>query len=104
MLTPTPCSPQRLAETLQKNQIARYRTNYMKAIIRQDVGWFDISNPQELSTAFGETISTLEKGLGFPVWGILAMWGGTALSSLILAFVYQPAVAGLEMAFVPAVW
>ena len=59
-----------MAETIQKTQMARYRFSYMKAIIRQDIGWYDVSNPQELSTQFGEAMSTIEKGLGYPAWGM----------------------------------
>ena len=35
---------------------------YLKAILRQDVGWYDTSNPEQLSTTFAECMGTMQKG------------------------------------------
>lgn len=80
--------------------VARYRVNYMKAIIRQDIAWFDVSNPQELSTQFGDSMSTIEKGLGFTAFGMLANGIGSSIGALVVAFMYQPSVSSLELIFV----
>ena len=71
----------------QECQMARYRVEYMKAIIRQDVGWYDVSNPQELSAAFGEALTLIESALGKSVWGALAenVVGGT-VAGFVIAF------------------
>lgn len=85
----------------QKRQIALYKAEYMKAIIRQDIGWYDVNNPQELSTAFGDALNYIDKGFGFSAWGMLAQQVGQGLGGAIIAFIYQPAVAGMSCVFIP---
>jgi ATP-binding cassette subfamily B (MDR/TAP) protein 1 len=87
--------------THQKRAIARYRVEYMKSIIRQDIGWYDVNNPQELSSAFGDALMYIEKGLGFSGWGMLAQNVGMALSAVVIAFVYQPIVTLIAYATTP---
>ena len=43
-------------------QMAQYKSKYLKAILRQDVGWYDTSNPEQLSTTFAECMGTMQKG------------------------------------------
>ena len=41
-------------EYITASQMERYKRAYLRAILRQDVGWYDTSNPEELSTIFAE--------------------------------------------------
>ena len=94
-----------LINLAQKNQMKLYRTRYMYSIIRQDVGWYDVNNPQQLSTAFGDALTLIEKGLGMPVWGQAANQTGTFAGSFIVAFIANPAVAGISCVFLPVlIW
>ena len=34
-------------------QIAKYKKAYLKSIVRQDVGWFDVNSPQTLASKIG---------------------------------------------------
>ena len=33
-----------------------FRRAYVKAVLRQDIGWFDVNNPLELATRMGEAM------------------------------------------------
>ena len=37
-------------ELAAASQMLKYKREYLKAVLRQDVGWYDVSNPEELST------------------------------------------------------
>eukprot|EP00966_Prymnesium_polylepis_P188984 4378772-Prymnesium_polylepis.1 len=45
-------------------QLAEWKKGYLKAILRQDVGWYDVNKPEELSSRMGESLVLIEKGLG----------------------------------------
>lgn len=47
----------------------------MKAVLRQDVGWFDVSNPQELTTKMSESIEAIYKGLDGPSYMLFLSLG-----------------------------
>ena len=44
-------------------QGARWRKHYLKAILRQDIGWFDTNNPNELSSRIAACTQDLEAGI-----------------------------------------
>ena len=86
----------------QKRQTARYRVEYLRAVIRQDVGWFDVSNPQQLSTSFGEAVTLIDKALGKAVWGVIPETLGTTIVGFIVAFTYgDPLVACVCLSALP---
>lgn len=60
-----------LADVAKARQVAQYKKRYLRAILRQDVGWFDTSNPQELATRFGEAILAVEDGVSFKAMMVL---------------------------------
>ena len=43
---------------------AFYRTNYFKAILRQDMAWFDEHDPQQLATKISQKCTTIETAVG----------------------------------------
>jgi len=45
-------------------QSAMWRKAYLTAILRQDVGWFDVNNPGELSSKIAESTQLIEEGIG----------------------------------------
>ena len=49
----------------------------VKSVLRQNVGWFDTSNPEEISTKFGANIALVHKGLEGPVYGIFLAIGAS---------------------------
>jgi ATP-binding cassette subfamily B (MDR/TAP) protein 1 len=50
-------------ENAKHRQITLWKKEYLKSILRQDVGWYDVNRPQELSTRMGESLVYIEKGL-----------------------------------------
>jgi len=52
-----------LLDYSKNRQITRWKKEYLKSILRQDVGWYDVNQPQELSTRMGESIVYIEKAL-----------------------------------------
>eukprot|EP00854_Cymbomonas_tetramitiformis_P004824 gene4824-5892_t len=44
-------------------QAAMWRKHYFKAILRQDIGWYDTSNSNELPSKISETTHTVEEGV-----------------------------------------
>ena len=52
-----------LIEYITASQMQKYKREYLRAILRQDVAWYDTSNPEELSTVFAEAMVKVQKGL-----------------------------------------
>jgi len=42
----------------------RIRKSYFKALLRQEIGWFDILNPNELASRVSMDTQTIQKGIG----------------------------------------
>jgi len=45
----------------KQRQLARWKIAYVKAILRQDVAWYDVNKPQELAARIGDAIVHIEK-------------------------------------------
>ena len=56
-------------DTMQARMMIKLRKAYMLAILRQDVGWYDTSNPQELPGIIGQALVQINEGLGVKTWG-----------------------------------
>ncbi|OQS04216.1 ATP-binding Cassette (ABC) Superfamily [Thraustotheca clavata] len=80
-------------------QAQRMRKCYIDGILKQEIGWFDVNNPQTLSTKVADTILLIKDGIGCKVgdgFNFLAMFvcgiaigfkSGWKLSLVVLAFV-----------------
>jgi len=87
----------------KEHQSARYKVGYLKSIVRQDIGWFDCNNPQELSTAYGEALLLVEKGLGGESWGQLGLNLGQTITGFAISLLSEWRVGLLSFGFVPIV-
>ena len=65
--------------------VKKTRTQYLKAILKQDSTWFDTTNPSELSARLSKETAAMQKALG------------EKMGTIILAF--SMTVAGLTFAF-----
>ena len=84
----------------RERQILRLKQAYVRAIVRQDIGWYDTSRPEELSTRIGESVSTVTAGLASPL--AEPMEAVTALTfGWILAFSKNWAVALVILGIAP---
>ena len=80
----------------------KYKREYLRAILRQDVAWYDTSNPEELSTVFAEAMVKVQKGLKATMPMCEGL--GYGFGSLVVCFVPSignPEVAGITFATVP---
>jgi len=91
-----------IIDTITARQMLKYRRAYLKAVLRQDVAWYDVSNPEELSTQFAEAMVKIQKA--FKAQAMLFVGIGYGGGGFILAFVPQlgnPEVAGVTLLSVP---
>jgi len=89
-------------DTVTARQVLRYKSAYLKAVLRQDVGWYDTSNPEELATCFAEAMVKVQGG--FKSLPMIFMGLGYGIGATVLAFLPQyghPAVAGVTICTVP---
>jgi ATP-binding cassette subfamily B (MDR/TAP) protein 1 len=71
----------------KERQLVQLKKEYLKAIVRQDVGWYDVSNPQELPGLVGSTQSNIASALGTSTWQMWEFVGlGIAGFSVSLSF------------------
>ena len=90
------------AEIVSARNVSALKKAYVTAIVRQDVGWFDISKPQELATRIGESITLIHKGTRGTA--LLIFEGvGMLVTGLILAFMYEWRVALVVLAVSPLI-
>ena len=83
-------------------QMQAYKRAYLKAVLRQDVGWYDVSNPEELSTMFAEALLKVQKGL--KAQNMICLGTGMAVGSTVIAFLPSlgnAEVSGVTIATVP---
>ena len=74
-------------EMARYQQVARWKKAYLKAVLRQEVGWYDVSKPQELAAQMAEAIVHIEKVLGAGCWNSVMTLGMMA-GGIVLALVY----------------
>ena len=83
-------------------QIAKYKKAYLKSIVRQDVGWFDVNSPQTLASKIGESIVLIEEGISNKFIQFFENLG-TGLGCFVLAMYYAWDVALVVVATMPIV-
>ena len=89
-------------EYCSSSVVLKYKQAYLKAVLRQDVAWYDTTNPEELSTKFAEAIEVVRKGLKYQTMIFEGL--GYGLGALVLALlpsIGQPAVCGITLGTVP---
>ncbi|KAL1496848.1 hypothetical protein AB1Y20_014434 [Prymnesium parvum] len=64
-----------LVEKAKHRQVAEWKKAYVKSILRQDVGWYDVNNPEELSSRMGEAIVKIGKGLSVATSNLFMCFG-----------------------------
>lgn len=68
------------------NQIFTIRGKFMRSVLNQDIGWYDINKSGEFASRINEDLTKFEDGLGEKV-GIFIMFQVAFISSIIVAFV-----------------
>ena len=76
-------------EWSKNRQVAKWKKGYIKGILRQDVGWYDVNKPQELSTRMGESLVHIESGLGIGTAGLFCAGLGQFVLSTGIGIFYK---------------
>ena len=76
------------------------RKDYLKSLLRQEIGWFDTINQSELSTKFATDCFAFQGAIGEKMSSIL-MTIGMFLSGCIIALYYGWVMALVIMASLP---
>merc|ERR1719453_939102 len=90
-------------EAAGMNIAARWRKEYLKGILRQDVAWFDTNNPNELSGKIASITQDLEQGINGKITEIPRFLIGQGLLGLGIAFYYSWDMALVMIAASPLV-
>jgi ATP-binding cassette subfamily B (MDR/TAP) protein 1 len=84
---------------LSKNrQVSKWKKGYIRGILRQEVGWYDVNKPQELSTRMGESLVLIEKGLGAGTIGLLFLGVSQLITGLAIGFYFAWDLAAITTA------
>ncbi|CAK4101791.1 unnamed protein product [Aphanomyces euteiches] len=81
-------------------QAKRLRNEYARAILRQEIGWFDVHDPMQLATRVADTTLLVQEGMGRKVGdgvNFLAM----GLAAVVIAFYYGWELSLVLFAFTP---
>ncbi|XP_023344692.1 phosphatidylcholine translocator ABCB4 [Eurytemora carolleeae] len=68
-----------------ERQAYRIRTEFLKAILRQDISWFDTTTTTDFATKMTEDLNKIQEGLGEKI-GMLCFFMSTFVCSIITAF------------------
>jgi len=87
-------------KTTGLRQSAAWRKAYITAIVRQDVGWYDVNKANELSSRVAESTKTIEEGISSKL-SLGARFLFQGLVGIILAFIYKWDMALVCLAISP---
>eukprot|EP00457_Paulinella_chromatophora_P000433 gb/GEZN01000433.1/.p1 GENE.gb/GEZN01000433.1/~~gb/GEZN01000433.1/.p1 ORF type:complete len:1384 (+),score=244.98 gb/GEZN01000433.1/:399-4154(+) len=83
-------------------QSAKWRQFYLKAILRQDVAWYDTSNPSELSSRIAESTQAVSEGISSKL-ALGTRYLGQGVCGLGVAFYYSWDLSLVLLALSPIV-
>lgn len=86
----------------QERQMRTIREKFFKAVIHNDIAWFDLHQGAELGSSFNESMHALSAALGKDV-GVCIQWGVTWIGCYILALIRGWKLALACIAFSPLI-
>ncbi|OQR92805.1 ATP-binding Cassette (ABC) Superfamily [Achlya hypogyna] len=81
-------------------QSKRIRHAYASAILRQEIGWFDVSEPMQLATRVADTTLLVQNGIGRKI-GDGINYASMGIGSIVIAFAYGWELSLVLFAFTP---
>jgi len=88
--------------TTSHRQTNRIRQELMKAVLRQEIGWFDTHGAGELGTRITDDINKIEEGIGDKI-GAFLQWMSTFVCGFIIAFIHGWKLALVILSVVPVI-
>ncbi|XP_053569971.1 ATP-dependent translocase ABCB1 [Bombina bombina] len=67
-------------------QIRKIRRNFFHAVLRQEIGWFDVNDPGELNTRLTDDVSKINEGIGDKI-ALLFQSLATFLTGFVIGFI-----------------
>jgi len=86
--------------TASGRQTKEWRAAFLEAILRQDVGWFDVSNPSELTSRIADATQRVESGMGLKL-AELIQFCAQLISGFVIGFVFEPYFSMVLMVTTP---
>jgi ATP-binding cassette, subfamily B (MDR/TAP), member 1 len=83
-----------------ERQANRIRVAYFKAMLRQDVGWFDVNAPGEVASRMQEDTTSVQGGINESI-GQAVQYIFTFLIGLIIGFIRSWQLSLMILGFVP---
>merc|ERR1719239_292923 len=68
-----------------ERQAYRIRTEFLKAMLRQDISWFDMTTTSDFASKMTEDLNKIQEGMGEKI-GMLCFFMSTFWCSIITAF------------------
>nr|UUF94159.1 P-glycoprotein 2 [Toxocara canis] len=87
-------------ESFAERTINRIRQNYLKAILRQEIAWFDTQQTGNLTARLTDDLERVREGLGDKL-SLLIQLVSTFIAGFIVGFLYDWRMTLVMMAFTP---
>ncbi|RCN42921.1 ABC transporter transmembrane region, partial [Ancylostoma caninum] len=81
--------------------IAKMRHEYVRAILRQNAGWFDKNHSGMLTTKLNDNMERIREGIGDKL-GLLLRGCAMFIASVIIAFIYEWRLALMMLGVAPS--
>ncbi|VDM74685.1 unnamed protein product [Strongylus vulgaris] len=81
--------------------IAKMRHEYVRAILRQNAGWFDRNHSGMLTTKLNDNMERIREGIGDKL-GLLLRGCAMFIAAVIIAFIYEWRLAFMMLGVAPA--
>ncbi|XP_035829100.1 ATP-dependent translocase ABCB1 isoform X2 [Aplysia californica] len=70
-----------------ERQAHRIRQEFLKNVLRQDIGWYDTHEAAELNTRLADDVTKIQDGIGDKV-GSFLQWFSSFVAGFVIGFVY----------------
>ncbi|MFH4974092.1 hypothetical protein AB6A40_000801 [Gnathostoma spinigerum] len=88
--------------SLCERQIHQIRKRYFKAVLRQNMGWYDVNQSGELTTIMSDGIDRIKDGLGDKM-GVMISSFAAFIGGIVVAFFCSWQMTLLMLAFMPLI-
>ncbi|WKX93307.1 hypothetical protein Q1695_010952 [Nippostrongylus brasiliensis] len=81
--------------------IAKMRHEYVRAVLRQNAGWFDRNHSGELTTKLNDSMERVREGIGDKL-GLLLRGATMFVAAVVIAFIYEWRLALMMLGVAPS--
>ena len=82
-------------EVTQHRQVAEWKKASLRAVLRQDLGWYDVNQPQELTSRMAEALVLIEAGLSSSTFNLFNALGEWRVMTRVAVLIERRAAACL---------